>query len=84
MESEKLPEKQEEDGGECAAMETGGGRSQGERVMDNVKCNVREVGWGEQEGDGSKPEPSSSVFCMAWEAPTMDSNLGRDANWLAA
>lgn len=24
----------------------------GEGVMDNVKCHVREVGWGGQEGEG--------------------------------
>ena len=48
-------------------METGGGgRSQGEGVMDNAKCHVREVGWGGQESDGSKPEPSGSVFGVAW------------------
>jgi len=50
--------------------------------MDNVKCHVREAGWGGQEGDGSKPEPSGSLFCMAWGAPTMDSTLTSDANWL--
>lgn len=49
-------------------METGGGgRSQGEGVMDNVKCHVREVGWGGQESEGSKLEPSSSVLGVAWK-----------------
>lgn len=70
MESEKPQEKQEEDGGECAAMETGGGgRSQEEGVMDNVKCHKRGWGWGGQEADESKPEPSNSVSCMVLETP---------------
>lgn len=43
VESEKL-----EEDGRCAAMETGGGgRSQREGVMDNVKCHIRAVGGGE-------------------------------------
>lgn len=50
--------------------------------MENFKCHIRGWEWGGQEGDGSKPESSSSVSHMAWEAPNLDSNRSSEANWL--
>lgn len=42
--------------------------------MDNVKCHVREVGWGGQESEGSKLEPTGLGLGVAWK-PTVDSEV---------